>query len=225
MKTLKTVIATLIAVAVVIPLAGLAIIYSGVYNVAATNEHPPLIERLLDAAVHNSVAERAEAVKVPTLDREKVLAGAANYKTMCAGCHGAPGVDQGLPGVAMYPQPPRLDEVAAHLTPAQVFWVVKHGIQATGMPAWGPSHSDDQLWSLVAFVQQLPKMSAAEYQRFQQLAAAAGMGHHAEGGAGHGRHHRTPRDKAAPQAREPHVEPEAAHGSGGHSHGGHGHGH
>lgn len=184
MKILKTVIATLIAVAVIIPLAGLGIIYSGAYNVAATNEHWPIVERLLNTTVHNSVAARAEGIEVPPLGgRQQVLAGAANYEAMCAGCHAAPGREQGLPGVAMYPQPPRLSHAAEHMTPAQLFWVIKHGIQATGMPSWGPSHSREEMWAMVALIQKFPEMSAAEYQQLQQAADASGLGHHHGHGA------------------------------------------
>lgn len=187
MKTLKTVIVTLVAIAVLVPLAVLAVIYSGVYNVAATSEHWPVTYWLLSETVHRSIAEHAENIEVPPLSaHEQILAGAANYEDMCAGCHAAPGRGQGLPGVAMYPQPPRLDEIAKAMTPAQVFWVIKHGIKASGMPAWGPSHGAEEIWSLVAFVQQLPRMSAAEYTQLQRAAKAGGMGHHGHSGSAHG---------------------------------------
>lgn len=240
MKTLKTVVATLIAVAILMPALALGVLYSGAYDVAATNEHWPIIEWLLDNAVHRSVAERAAGIEVPPLDaRAQLLAGAAHYEAMCAGCHAAPGEELALPGVAMYPEPPRLDEAATQLTPAQIFWVIKHGIQATGMPAWGASHSDGEMWSLVAFIQQLPEMDSAEYERLQRAADASGSGHHhGHGGEGHnggdsGAHndaeeHSRAEDVVAPQPSDPsaaHEQSPAAHGNGGHSHGADGHPH
>ncbi len=49
------------------------------------------------------------------------------------------------------------------MTAAELFWVTKNGIRFTAMPAWGPSHGDQGLWDVVAFLLTLPKLSAAEY--------------------------------------------------------------
>ena len=43
-------------------------------------------------------------------------------------------------------------------------WVIKHGIKATGMPAWGPTHDDETLWSVVAFLQKLPALDEKSYR-------------------------------------------------------------
>ena len=53
------------------------------------------------------------------------------------------------------------------------FWVIKNGIKLTGMPAWGASHTDDDIWALVAFINQLDEMSADEYLEI----TAGGEGH------------------------------------------------
>lgn len=189
MQTLKTVIITLIAVAVLAILALLGVIYSGVYNVAATEQHGAIVYSLIEETVQHSIAAHAEAIEAPTLGtRRQILTGAAAYEAMCAGCHAAPGMEQGLPGKAMYPQPPRLDESAEDMTAAQLFWVITHGIKFSGMPAWGPSHSEEEIWSLVALIREFPEMSAAEYKQLQRAADAAGMGHHRHG-AGMGHHH------------------------------------
>ena len=41
--------------------------------------------------------------------------------------------------------------------------ITKHGVKMTGMPAWGPTHSEEELWSLVAFMRLFPTMPASEY--------------------------------------------------------------
>lgn len=232
MKTLKTVVATLVVAAILIPLAVLGIIYSGAYNVAATSEHWPVTKWLLNQTVQHSIAARAENIEMPALGAQKqVLAGAANYEAMCAVCHAAPGVEQGLPAVAMYPRPPRLDQAAHDMTPEQVFWVIKNGIKASGMPAWGASHSDEDIWSMVAFIQQLPQMSATDYQQIQQKADASGMGHHEHGNEGHsetdsGTHSHdmehgdikdAPGEQPAESAND-HETPDASHSADGHHH-------
>ena len=83
----------------------------------------------------------------------------------------------------MYPSPPALaDEVRDEA--AHDFWVIKHGIKASGMPAWGKSMQDQYVWGIVAFVQQLPKLDAAQY-----AALVASSGGHSHGGGESGEHH------------------------------------
>jgi hypothetical protein len=62
--------------------------------------------------------------------------------------------------------------------------VIKHGIKASGMPAWGKSMGDEYIWGLVAFLQQLPKLDAAGYKTL-----VASSGGHSHGGTGSGEHH------------------------------------
>ena len=45
-----------------------------------------------------------------------------------------------------------------------VFWIVKHGIKASGMPSWGPTHDDQRIWAMVAFLQKLPQLTPEQYQ-------------------------------------------------------------
>jgi mono/diheme cytochrome c family protein len=63
----------------------------------------------------------------------------------------------------LYPRAPELKR-GSGLTPAEHFWVVKHGIKMTGMPAWGLTHDDEILWDVVAFLRKMPELTAEEYQ-------------------------------------------------------------
>ena len=67
-------------------------------------------------------------------------------------------ISQGL-----YPRAPELRR-ESDLTPAEEFWVVKHGVKMTGMPAWGVTHNDELLWDVVAFLRKLPELTADQYQ-------------------------------------------------------------
>jgi hypothetical protein len=86
---------------------------------------------------------------------------------MCTGCHLAPGVGDNEMRQGLYPQPPNLSQPRDR-RPAQSFWIIKHGIKMSGMPAWGVTHDDEAIWGLVAFLQQLPTMDAAVYAAFTQ---------------------------------------------------------
>src|SRR3546814_4335596 len=83
---------------------------------------------------------------------------------MCAGCHLGPGVERSGLSQGLYPQAPELAK-HSHLGPAEQFWIIKHGVKLSAMPAWGKTHPDPLIWDMVAFVRRLPGMSAAEYQR------------------------------------------------------------
>lgn len=47
----------------------------------------------------------------------------------------------------------------------EIYWIVKNGIKMTGMPAFGPTHDETELWGLVAFTRELPEMNAEAYAR------------------------------------------------------------
>ena len=74
-------------------------------------------------------------------------------------------------------QPPDLAKAAPLYSPAELFWIVKHGIKMTGMPAW-TDHSDDELWATVAFVEKLPGMSEQDYAGLVMASMAHGGHHH-----------------------------------------------
>jgi mono/diheme cytochrome c family protein len=94
----------------------------------------------------------------------KIVAGADRYATLCVGCHLAPGVTKSALSLGLYPHPPNLAQQVVPET-QRAFWVVKHGIKMSAMPAWGKSLSDEQIWEIVAFVRKLPAMSEKTYQQ------------------------------------------------------------
>ena len=83
----------------------------------------------------------------------------------CANCHGAPGVKWLKYSEGLHPDPPDLKEVAGKLSPVQLFWVIKNGINMTGMPSFAQAGAqDDEIWSITAFVKKLPSVSDADYK-------------------------------------------------------------
>jgi len=99
-------------------------------------------------------------------------------------------------GQGLNPPAPDLAEAAKEMTPAELFWVTKNGIKMTGMPAWGQTQRDDELWPVIAFLTRLPDLDSDAYQAM--LASAAGMGLHSdEGPAGTGSHDDESRADAA----------------------------
>ena len=200
MQIWKTVTATVAVSLVVVGVTTAGVIYSGAYNVAATSEHWPITRWVLRTTVHRSVARQASGIDAPELGSEaQLLAGATDFDAMCSGCHAPPGTRQSVAARGMYPRPPELTRAGKEKSASEIFWVIKHGIKVSGMPAWGASHGDEDLWAMTAFVEQLPDMSAADYRQMLQTANARGIGHgagghHGEASNGHGDHH--PADNA-----------------------------
>ncbi|TDJ25065.1 MAG: cytochrome c [Gammaproteobacteria bacterium] len=176
---------TLAAAFVIGALAVVGFAYSGLYDVSARSPHSAPIDWLLSTTSHASVARRAKDVAVPNLDNDDlVLAGANDFDAMCIGCHGAPGKEPTALARGLNPPAPDLAESVEFMTPAELFWVTKHGIKMTGMPAWGATHKDDELWPVVALMMALPTLDAPAYQAL--LRSAGGAGHAAPG------HHEPP---------------------------------
>src|SRR5215469_14618035 len=175
---MRSVIASLLIAALLAVLGAGAVIYAGMYDVAATAPHWRVTAWLLETARTRSIKAQAAGIAVPPGldDPAKLLMGVEHYAAHCAVCHGAPGVPKGDIGRGLYPEPPDLTKTAPLYTPAELFWIVKHGIKMTGMPAWA-DHSDEELWTTVGFLEQLPGMSEQDYARLVMASMAHG-GHH-----------------------------------------------
>ncbi len=138
-------------------------IFTGAFNVAADEPHWGVTRKVLEVVRDRSIEVRSRNIEVPNLqDDQLVLKGAGQYAAMCAGCHLAPGMSESEIRPGLYPKPPKLAEHPFH--PRETFWVIKHGLKMTGMPAWGLGHDDATIWSIVAFVGKLPEMSAQQYK-------------------------------------------------------------
>ncbi len=184
MKTLRT----LIIAAAIGVLAIVSFAYSGIYNVSASSSHSRIVNWFLSTTSHASVERQAKDIEVPNLNDDALaLAGVNDFNGMCAGCHGAPGQTPDAMGQGLNPPPPDLAESALEMSPAELFWVTKHGIKMTGMPAWGATHDDNAIWPVVAFITRLPGLDARQFQDL--LDSAEGMGHHANDSAAEGPSH------------------------------------
>ena len=152
----------LLAGAALVAAAG--VMFSGVYNIAADSPHTPVVYSVLQAARDRAITVRSDAIAVPDgLDSAaRIKRGAVQYSQMCTQCHLAPGMQPTELSQGLYPRPPQLAS-ARRLPPQAQFWVIKHGIKMTGMPAWGATHDDAVIWDVVAFLGQLPSLPKAEY--------------------------------------------------------------
>lgn len=162
--------AVLSSLGVIVLLAGSALltVFTGGYNVAATQRHNQVVGWALDTTMHNSVERRAGDIATPPeFTRAMIESGASEYKECCAHCHGGVGKGRADWVAGMRPHPPALARTANQWSEREVFWMVKHGIKMSGMPAFGPNHDDQTLWNITAFVKAMPNMTAEEYASFE----------------------------------------------------------
>ncbi len=182
MSTFNRTIVTIFAVVAVLALGAVAFAWSGIYNIGADDPHLAPTHALLEKLREQSIKRHAASITVPDLNNPaKAVQGAGNYNAMCVGCHLAPGVDGTELSRGLYPSPPDLTRY--EVESASAFWVIKHGIKASAMPAWGPSMDDQYIWNMVAFLKRLPGMGEATYR--DMVAQSGGHSH----GGGETDHH------------------------------------
>ena len=142
----------------------------GVYNVAADAAHTQPVYSLLELTMQRSVRLRAAQVRVPPLESPQLVArGGVCFRDKCVQCHGGPGTAPHDIARSMQPLPGPLVDARGRWSAAELYWITRHGITMSGMPAWQHRLRDDDLWALVAFMQHLPDLTVAD---FRQLAGA-----------------------------------------------------
>src|SRR5438105_3801968 len=150
--------------------------FGGYYNVAGTAADPDSVKWAL-AHIRQASIERHATEKPPAElnDPATVRAGARAYSERgCVNCHGGPGVEWAKFSEGLHPDPPDLKEIANETTPQQLFWVVKNGINMTGMPSFAVIEMPDQeIWSVAAFVKKLPSVSEDDFKAWTAPPASA----------------------------------------------------
>lgn len=155
---------TLAALAMTAAAAGLVTLYAGFYDISATDQHLAPTYWALDTGMRRSVKRRAAGVAVPPPgDARTVSRGEAHFREHCVHCHGAPGVSPAPFALGMTPVPANLAYTAREWSSAELFWVIKYGIKMTGMPAWEFRLADEEIWAIVAFLQELPRIPPRRY--------------------------------------------------------------
>ncbi len=157
--------------------AGAVLVWSGSYNIAATVPHWKVTHLFLEEVRERSISAHSRGIIVPSLINPKLIeAGFRNYHEMCRLCHGAPGYSQTEIAKGLYPPPPDLtkEESVKDRNDAQFYWVIKNGIKMTGMAAFGPTHKEQELWGIVAFLKKLPSLKPEEYKAMVRAAGLHG---------------------------------------------------
>jgi cytochrome c553 len=156
---------------------GFLLAASGIIPIRASGGHWGIIEWIFQFGKRRSLATHTLGVELPQLDDPAlVMKGAAHYESGCMPCHGSPDHERPRIAAAMLPPPPYLPPRIPELKPEAMFYVVKHGIKLTGMPAWPSQYRDDEVHAMVAFLLVLPSLDAAGYRRLALGDAVPSLG-------------------------------------------------
>lgn len=163
MKTEWIVVWTAAGTIVVVLLVAIIVAATGSITVGADIK-PGLIERTLAPWARDRAVERhAPKTRNPyASDPAAIAVGMDHYRENCLMCHGAPGIPATEIAKGLNPPPPSLGSEESDTPDGELFWVTKHGIRLTSMPAFGPTHTDEEIWKIVAFVRHLPDLTPEE---------------------------------------------------------------
>ena len=135
----------------------------GLLPINADTTPSSLEQRLLPTVVRAAVAREAQSQPLAdTSTEEGIRAGEEIYKSMCAQCHGQLNGRPSALGSSFYPPAPQLPGRSRTYTEAEQFWIIKHGIRNTSMPAWGKLLSDRDIAQVVGFLETLSSSSVTE---------------------------------------------------------------
>lgn len=154
------------ALALIAAAGAFVIAASGVIPIKASSGHWAITAWFLHFSMKRSVVLHSMGTKVPPLDDPGLaLKGAGHYETGCRPCHGSVEISEPRIPRQMTPHPPYLPSRIGNWEPEELFYIVKHGVKFTGMPAWPAQHREDEVWAVVSFLLTLPGLGAAEYRR------------------------------------------------------------
>ena len=152
---------------------GLAVVATGAFDARASTPHDPITAWVTHTTMVHSMRREAQGVHPPAaFTPAETIAGLHLYERQCMVCHGGPGVPRAGWVHGMNPSPPFLLDASRRWSRGQMYWVVKNGVKMTAMPAWAFTDSDGQIWDLVAFLEAMPQMEPADFQRLTKDAGA-----------------------------------------------------
>ncbi len=153
-------IAGIIIGIILVGAAGFVYLHYGYINLAADQPGNSLERFVMRGAMDKYSERHAPQQKNPLqADDATLIAGVKLYKNDCAVCHGGPNMPVSDVGKGMYPRAPQFAEDAPDMPDNQNYWIIKHGVQRTGMPAWDKIMTDSEIWQVVAFLSKYDKMN------------------------------------------------------------------
>jgi mono/diheme cytochrome c family protein len=161
-------LAGVVVTLLVLATSAYAVAYFGLYPMGADNP-PSRLESTLSMRALDVYADRHKPdLQNPVpITADSLTEGAKEYEEHCAFCHGGAKARVSPMQHKFNPPVPQVLDDIPDDPDNWLFWVIKHGVRMTGMPAWDGIMSDDEIWKVIAFIKhsdQLPPETAAAWQ-------------------------------------------------------------
>ena len=148
----------------------------GFVDPRADQEPGSLEMKVAMPALDASVDRRAPDAKNPLqATDENLLAGMKIYQTNCAGCHGDVSHPHAAFGDSFYPRAPQFAQDPADMPENQNFYIIEHGVRLSGMPAWGTTLKEPEVWQVTTFLSHMDKLSPAVQSAWKAAASGPGV--------------------------------------------------
>ncbi|SEQ37315.1 Cytochrome c553 [Loktanella sp. DSM 29012] len=161
----KKFFAVVAAAGVVVGILGVAAISLGLMPISARTPHMQVTTQLLHFVFKRSTARTAEQFTAPDdlMSPERIALGMQHYNNVCSSCHGGPELGQSPIALSQRPRPQHLPAVVDQFSDEQLYVILRNGVKFSAMPSWPADSNFDEIWSVVAFIRNLPNMTAEEY--------------------------------------------------------------
>ena len=154
-------------------IAAFALIKSGLIPANADTQPSSLETWMARTSLSATMDRLAPTTPNPVAATDQSLTeGVHLFAQNCAVCHGSAAGDASASPIAkgLFQKPPQLATEGVEDDPeVESFWKIKHGIRLTGMPAFGQSLSDQQIWTLALFLKHMDKLPPPAQQAWQQV--------------------------------------------------------
>jgi thiosulfate dehydrogenase len=141
----------------------------------ATSDSPmPMEKYLAKKALHARIEREAPKRDVSQFTTADLSDGATVYQKNCAFCHSLPNQPPSAPAKGMFPAPPQLFTSDGMVTDDPVgvtYWKVKNGIRLTGMPGFGASLTEQEMWNVSALLARADKLPPEVQDALKPVAA------------------------------------------------------
>jgi cytochrome c553 len=180
-KAVRSLVAALLLICIVVVAGAVGFAWSGVFNVAATSGHTEAFAWFLHFTMRQSVKAHAPDRSKPRLDDPKLIEkGKAYSELRCAPCHTSPRRPSDVVARHMLPVPPKITDLTREFDSDQLHWIIKHGVKMSAMPAWPARDRDDEIWALVAYLNHVGQESTERQEQHPQqpprIEARGGIG-------------------------------------------------
>jgi mono/diheme cytochrome c family protein len=108
------------------------------------------------------------------LNDENLISGIQLYAVNCAVCHGASDGKASNIAMGLYQHAPQFVQHGVEDDPdGKIYWKIKHGIRLTGMPSFGGTLSENELWQLTLFLKHMDSLPPASGKVWQAVPSSA----------------------------------------------------